>query len=93
MVNLKFLKMTDSKLPPKIQNSDIPYMKMLEGTTTPIIGTTDLKFYLGHKPVTFKFYIIPDMYYSAILGLDFFLKFYCILDYDSQDFIPPNYQS
>ena len=87
MVNMELLKLISPNLSSKIVPSKIPYIKMVDVTTTPITGKIDLPFYLDHKYVAFEFLDLPKRLLWTILGLHFIEKFSCILDYNSQDFI------
>ena len=80
MVNMELFKSISPNLSSKIVPGIIPYIKMVDGTTTPIIGKIDLPFYLDHKQVRFELHTLPKMLFWTILGLDFIEEFNCILD-------------
>ena len=87
LVNWELLKSINGALISKISPSKIPSVKLLDGNFSPVIGQINLSFYLDHNKLTFEFQVLPEMNFSAILGLDFFHKFHCTIDYSSQDFI------
>ena len=91
MVNLNLLKAINPKLISKIVPNNIPSVIIADGTEIPIIGTINLKFRLHHNDFNANFIVMPTLKYSAILGLDFFHKYKCILNYASKDLIIPKF--
>ena len=86
IVSVNLLNQMDPKLLSQITNSGIGRAIMADGNAQEIIGQIKLIFKLADETFAMEFQILPHIAYWAVLGVDFFQKHQCNLNFSDNIF-------